>query len=184
MQSDADVPATLPIAIGAGLLILSGAALWLLVATPLGHGFRARVIRAFGPRLGERLAGAFALADRVRPRHAAWWAGGYALSWIVLGASFALFVSAFYPPAAAYPRFLAGTVAAAYLIGYLFVFVPAGIGVREVAMMVLLHQVMPEAGAALVVSVLSRVWFTAAELAPLLLLPLLADTTALEESTR
>jgi hypothetical protein len=149
--------------------------LWLLVATPLGHGFRGTLAGARRQRLGERLAAAFALADRVNPPTRRCWARVRA----VLGrarVAFALFAIAFYPaPAPRMPRFLAGTVAAAYLIGYLFVFVPAGIGVREVAMLLLLHQVMPAAGAALVVSVLSRVWFTAAELVPLAVLPLLVD---------
>lgn len=180
-DSGGDMPATLPLAMGAALLALSGAVLWLLVATPLGHGFRVRVVRVLGPRLGERMASAFTLADRVNPRNAAWWAAGYALSWVVLGAAFALFAISFYPEAAAWPRYLAGTVAAAYLIGYLVVVVPAGIGVRELAMLVLLHQVMPAAGAALVVSVLSRVWFTVAEIAPLLFLPLLSDAPTVEE---
>jgi glycosyltransferase 2 family protein len=176
VASETEVSATLPLAVGAALLAASGAVLWMLVATPLGHGFRERVVRALGPNLGERMAAAFALADRIRPRDAAVWAGAYALSWLVLGAAFLLFVVSFYPAAAALPRFVAGTVAASYLIGFFFFFVPAGIGVREVAMMVLLNQIMPEAGVALVVSVMSRVWFTAAELLPLLFLPLLKET--------
>lgn len=123
---------------------------------------------------------AFALADRVRPLHAAVWAGAYALSWVLLGLAFALFVAAFEPTTAANPRFVAGTVAAAYLVGYLFIIVPAGIGVREGAMVLLLAQVMPPAGA-IVVGALSRVWFTAAELVPLALLPVLPVPASHEE---
>jgi hypothetical protein len=80
------------------------------------------------------------------------------------------------PGAWAQARFLGGTLAAAYLAGLLFVLAPAGIGVREFVMGVLLFQVMPQPGAALVVSVLSRVWFTAAELAPLAVLAALPDS--------
>jgi glycosyltransferase 2 family protein len=170
-----DVPQTLPLAIGAALLITAGAVLWLLVATPLGHGFRDGLAGALGDRAGERLRVAFALADRVQPRHAAGWAAAYALSWVVLGIAFVLFVAAFEPATVASPRFLAGTVAAAYLVGYLFFVMPAGIGVREGAMVLLLVQVMPQPGTALVVSALSRVWFTAAELVPLALLPMLGE---------
>lgn len=168
----AGVPSGLPIALGAVLLITGGAVIWLLVATPLGHGFRERVVRRLGERTGERLSAAFALADRVQPRHAAFWAAGYAATWGLLGVAFALFAAAFHPPSIEAARYLAGTVAASYLIGYLLFVLPAGAGAREAAMFLLLQQVMP-AGAALVVSILSRVWFTAAELTPLALLPFL-----------
>lgn len=168
----AGVPAALPIALGAILLITGGALIWLLVATPIGHGFRERVVRRLGDRAGGKLSAAFSLADRVQPMHAAFWAAGYAVTWGVLGVAFALFAAAFHPPAIEASRYLAGTVAASYLIGYLLFVLPAGAGAREAAMFLLLQQVMP-AAAALVVSILSRVWFTAAELAPLLLLPFL-----------
>jgi glycosyltransferase 2 family protein len=174
------VAANLPLAIGAVLLIAGGGLVWLLVATPLGHGFRERVARAFGGRGGARLDAAFALADRVRPRDAALWAGAYAATWVALGAAFLLFVAAFHAPVVEQPRFVAGTVAAAYLVGYLFIVVPAGIGVREGAMLLLLQQVMPPSGA-LVVSVLSRVWFTVAELVPLAFLPVLRPGASAEE---
>jgi uncharacterized membrane protein YbhN (UPF0104 family) len=72
-------------------------------------------------------------------------------------------------------------VAAAYRVGYLFVIVPAGLGVREGAMLLLLQLAMPQAGAALVISALSRVWFTAAELVPLLVLPWVSRGQAGEE---
>ncbi|HSJ23841.1 MAG TPA: hypothetical protein VK929_04085 [Longimicrobiales bacterium] len=177
---NASVQAALPLTIGAVMLTAAGAGIWLLVATPLGHAFRERLAGALGPRAGDRLRAAFALADRVRPLHAAVWAGAYALSWVLLGLAFALFVAAFEPATAASPRFVAGTVAASYLVGYLFFVVPAGIGVREGAMVLLLAQVMPPAGA-IVVGALSRLWFTAAELVPLALLPLLRQTASHEE---
>jgi hypothetical protein len=177
-----EAPVTLPLAAGAALLTAGGAALWLLVATPAGHGFREWLAAVLGARAGDRIRAAFALADRVRPRDAALWAAGYAASWVALGVAFALFAAAFHPAGvAAAPRFVGGTVAAAYLVGYLFVVVPAGIGVREGAMLLLLQQVMPQPGAALVISVLSRVWFTAAELLPLALLPWVGRAAMEEE---
>jgi glycosyltransferase 2 family protein len=176
-----DAAAPLPLTAAAALLVAGALLLWLLVATPAGHGARERMAAALGSRAGERLRAAFALADRVRPRDALRWAAGYALSWLALGVAFVLFVAAFHPAAAAAPRFVAGTVAASYLMGYLFLLVPAGLGVREGAMLLLLQQVMPEPGAALVVSVLSRVWFTTAELVPLAVLPLLREVPTTEE---
>lgn len=180
---DVDAPVGLPLALGAALLATGSAALWVLVATPLGHGVRQRLIRLAGPSTAARLGAAFRLADRVRPADAALWAAGYALSWVALGVAFVLFAGAFHPAADAAPRYVAGTVAAAYLMGYLFVIVPAGLGVREGAMLVLLQQIMPEPGAAVVVGVLSRVWFTAAELLPLALLPWLRGRPTAEEGT-
>jgi hypothetical protein len=167
---DVDAPVALPLGLGAALLAVSSAVIWLLVATPLGHGVRERMAARLGGRAGERVRAAFSLADRVRPADAALWAAGYALSWVALGAAFVLFVTAFHPAGAVMGRYVAGTVAAAYLVGYLLVIVPAGIGVREGAMLLMLQQIMP-ASAALVISALSRVWFTAAELVPLALLP-------------
>jgi hypothetical protein len=53
----------------------------------------------------------------------------------------------------------------------------AGLGIREGVMLVLLGQVMP-GPAALVISVLSRLWFTTAEVLPLALIPLTRDEAA------
>jgi dolichol-phosphate mannosyltransferase len=117
-----------------------------LVATPAGHGVRERLLGLLRPSAADRLTSAFGLADRVRPTDAALWAAGYALSWVALGVAFVLFAGAFHPAVDAAPRYVAGTVAAAYLMGYLFVIVPAGLGVREGAMFVLLQQIMPEPG--------------------------------------
>lgn len=170
-----------PLTLGAVLLITGGAVMWMLVATPVGHGFRAWMVRRAGARAAEGLGAAFRLADGIRPRDAMVWAAGYALSWIALGMAFTLFVAAFEPTAATMPRYLGGAVAAAYLAGYLFVLAPAGIGVREAAMLILLQRVMPDAAGALVVSALSRVWFTAAELVPLAFVPVLRGGSTVEE---
>ena len=165
------------------VLVVGGGALWALVASPVGHGFRTWLTRRLGARVGERLTAAFELADRVTAGHAIKWAIGYALSWIALGAAFAVFAIAFVPAAALSVRFLSGVVAASYLSGYIAVFAPAGIGVRELAMLYLLEQVMPQEGAALVVSAMSRVWFTAGELVPLAFVPFLPARPAVEEET-
>jgi uncharacterized membrane protein YbhN (UPF0104 family) len=91
------------------------------------------------------------------------------------GRSFALFVIAFTPEASQHYRQFAGTVAVSYLSG-LLLFTPAGIGVRELSMFALLTPLIT-APAAVVVSAASRLWFTAAELLPLAVLPLLRDRT-------
>ncbi len=190
------VGATAAALLGQLAFLLSGA-LFLAIAMPTGRGAAAAaagllgalaalfIVRsAPGRRLAAtlrtrvpRLGTALDLATGVRPRHAARWGLAYALTWVLLGGAFVLFVTSFYPDAGSHPRYVAGTVAASYLGGYIAVFAPAGIGVREGLMGVLLADVMP-APAALVVSLASRVWFTAVELLPLLALPLLRGRDA------
>jgi hypothetical protein len=161
-----------PLTLAGMLLGAFALGIYLLVATPLGHAARAAAARRLGPRMGDRVGTALVLADRIRPLPALLWAAGYALSWILLGAAFVCFVAALEPAALEHVRKTAGTVAAAYLIGYLFILAPAGAVVREAAMFALLGQFLP-AAAALVIPLLSRLWFTAAELLPLALLPVL-----------
>ena len=115
----------------------------------------------------KRLQPAIDMLDRLRGTVAMKWWTGYAISWIILGAAFVLFVSAFVDLDALQLRHAAGAVAAAYLGGLLAFFSIAGLGVREAVMGSLLLTIMP-APAALVVSVASRVWFTAGELLPIL----------------
>jgi hypothetical protein len=160
---------------GAAILIGTALIIWVLVATPAGHGFRTFIIRradrGLGQTAGGRIGSALALVDQITLRSGVIWAIGYAASWILLGAAFLLFVLAFYPAAAQHAAFAAGVVTAAYLSGYVAFFLPAGAGVREVTMGVLLGQIMPVPAAAMI-AVASRVWFTAAELLPLALIPL------------
>jgi len=157
-----------------GFVLVSAAGLiWLLTATPAGHRGREWIRARLGTRSGERLGAALQLADNMRGRDAIAWGVGYGLSWILLGLAFTLFATAFVPEAAAQNQMIAGTVAASYLAGYLVLVAPAGLGVRELTMTTLLSSIpgFPVA-AAVVVAVLSRVWFTLGELLPLALLPL------------
>ena len=170
-----------PAWIGAVLLVLAGSGVWLVAATPLGHGLRAR-IAASNVAAGERALSALGIADRVRPRDALLWEIGYALTWIALGLAFALFVHAFTPVEARTVPLLMGTIAASYLAGYVVLFAPAGVGVRESALALLLMRVVPDASAAVLISIASRLWFTAAELLPLLLLPVLRDRSTTSAS--
>jgi len=63
------------------------------------------------------------------------------------------------------------TFAAAYVVGYIAIFAPAGAGIREVALVVLLQPVMA-GDAAFVLAVIARLWTTAVELVPAALLTL------------
>jgi hypothetical protein len=156
---------------GAGLLAAIVAGVWLLVGTSAGRRAREAVRARLGVRVGERVAAALDLAERIRPSDAAVWLVGYGITWIVLGMAFTLLVQSFVPQAADYARAVAGALVASYLAGFMTL-IPAGLGIRETALVALLAQVpaVPVA-AALVVAVASRVWFTLGELAPLALVP-------------
>src|SRR5690606_34601930 len=130
-----------------------------------------------------RIAGLFDPADRVRTGTAALWLVAYGLTWLVLGAAFATFVGAFVDGMGPHARHFAGTIAAAYLSGYLFLLAPAGVGVREGVMTALLAQVVPTS-AAIVIAVASRLWFTAAELLPLAALPWLREPVRANHENR
>jgi hypothetical protein len=165
-----------PVVIASALAVAAAAAIWLLAATRLGRSLHAWAERHLGARMGQRVATTLAIADEVEPRRALLWSAGYAVSWLLFGAAFVVFVRAFAPVPAEHLLATAGTVAAAYLAGYLFLLAPAGLGFREVTMGVLLAQFLTP-GTAAVVAVLSRVWFTAAELLPLAFIPLLPRST-------
>jgi hypothetical protein len=161
------------------LLVVAAAALWLVMETPAGHRGRAWLKARLGPKAGERVGAAFDLAERIRGRDAVLWGVAYGATWIALGFAFSLFVTAFVPEATLESRRLAGTVAASYLAGYLVIVAPAGLGVREGTMAGLLGAVPAVPfSAAVVIAVLSRVWFTIAEILPLALLPLLRRDVA------
>lgn len=116
----------------------------------------------------KRLKPAVDMLDRIRGRVALEWWVGYGISWVILGGAFVLFATAFVPLDTSQQLEVAGAVAAAYLGGLLLFFSVAGLGVREAVMGTLLLEAGIPAAAALVISVASRVWFTAGELLPIL----------------
>lgn len=94
------------------------------------------------------------------------WAAAYALNWIAYGAAFVVFASAFGVDVPWVPT--ASGFVASWLLGYLALFAPAGIGVREGVLVALLS---PFLGAgAVAVAALSRVWLTLVEVAATLVL--------------
>ncbi len=156
---------------GAAALATVAATAWVMLATSWGRRPQAWLIKRAPASLRPRLNSAFHLASCIRPGTAVCWAAAYGLTWLALGVAFSVFVAAFVPAAAVAPRQLAGTLAASYLWGYLMVVAPAGIGVREVAMGGLLARIPGfPIGAAVVVAIASRLWFTVAEILPLALL--------------
>jgi glycosyltransferase 2 family protein len=90
------------------------------------------------------------------------WVLLHTLVWIGYGLAFSLLVMGLGLEGAV-PSLIA-TFSAAYLIGYLAIFAPAGIGVREGVLIALLQPAL--GGAAVGVAILARVWMTVVELLP------------------
>ena len=99
----------------------------------------------------------------IRWRERLWLTAGYVVLWVLLGGSFHFFLTAVtdLPRGNFWP--ITGIFAAAYLAGYLAVFVPGGLGVREGALAILLSLYIP-ATIAVAAAVLARIWTTAVEL--------------------
>jgi hypothetical protein len=92
---------------------------------------------------------------------------GNVVGWLAYGAAFQLFmVGLLGPGAGGYPEYLAAYTIS-YLVGYLALFAPAGIGVREGAMVtVLVYAGLATRPQAALVALASRVWLTLLEVVP------------------
>ena len=134
----------------AGLLAL----VVLLIAIP--RSFHA------GARLWFRLART-EVPTELDSIHGLQWLALYALNWVVLALSFWVLVASFGVSAQIVP--VASAFAAAYVVGYLFIPAPAGVGIREGFLIAFLtpHVGVGSAGA---LAVIARIWTTAVELVP------------------
>lgn len=113
-------------------------------------------------RLGLRLARRPGHFQAVPWRERAGLAAGYFVLWILMGLSFWLFLSAVTPVAADAVPGIVGVRAAGYLLGYLAVFVPGGLGVREGVYALLLGLYIPPT-IAVAAAILARLWTTVVE---------------------
>lgn len=147
------------VAVDAGWGVRTG--LGLLVLAALAASVPGAVHTGF--RVAYRLVGLDPLtAPRPNPWFGPRWIGLHTAVWCVYGVAFWLLtlgLGLHVDPTMAVPVF-----SAAYLLGYLALFAPAGIGIREGVLIALLR---PSLGAAAVgVAVLARLWMTVVELLP------------------
>ncbi|MCC6544983.1 MAG: flippase-like domain-containing protein [Nitrospirae bacterium] len=108
-------------------------------------------------------------------------AGYYSFSWIVAGVAFYCFIRAFYPLEFYYIPILSGISAISFIIGYLTFFTPAGLGVREGSITILLSLFIPT-HIALGVALLSRLWIIGVELIILIIFLINAETRRMVRS--
>lgn len=87
---------------------------------------------------------------------------GYALSWVAYGLSFWLFLKGILPGLEIGPIVSIGIFVMAYQLGYLALFAPGGVGIRELAMSGLLQPIIGPT--AVVAAVAARLWNLAAEI--------------------
>ncbi len=95
--------------------------------------------------------------------------GWYFLSWILFGIAFWLFVTAVTGDRSSSPFVLTAVFAAAYVGGFMAVFVPGGLGVRESLMSVLLAGSLPH-GVGLLIAFLVRLLVTLVEMVCVLII--------------
>lgn len=182
LHADSTIARIDPLLSGMLILAMCGVAVWVVARTPAGDAMRRLLLRLAGPNVGARLGNAVAVAEDITALNAATWVLGYAFSWLLVCGAFVVFVGSFEPVAFARPLLVGGVLAAAYLGGLLVPFVPAGAGARELIMLALLGSIM-SAPAAVTISIMSRLWFTASELLPLALIPIASTTTRSGPST-
>jgi hypothetical protein len=90
--------------------------------------------------------------------------GLYILMWLAQGIGFYLLVNSFYRLPLDRLPMLVGGYAIAWILGFLSLITPAGLGVREGILTFALRFVMPEP-VAIIAALLARVWITVAEVA-------------------
>lgn len=88
---------------------------------------------------------------------------GYLGVWLVMGSAFALLAAAFTPVSSEQFAALIATWAAAYVIGYLSLLTPSGLGVRE-GVMVLLLAPLFAAPLPTIIALAARLWMIVGEL--------------------
>lgn len=95
-------------------------------------------------------------------------AAGNLIAWLLYGIAFAAFARGFLgaPTRGPLPAYIA-VYALSYLVGYLVLLMPAGLGVREASMVTLLTTAgLADPGQAALLAVTSRLWLTVLEIVP------------------
>jgi len=139
------------------LLVIAIAALMLLAAPWVMPRLTPIIARMTGRTVDATLPGRAVVYALV----------GNVVAWLLYGAAFQLFVLGLLGSlAGGYAEYLAAYTIS-YVLGYLVLFAPAGIGVREGAMVtVLTYAALTTAPEAALVALTSRVWLTLLEVVP------------------
>jgi hypothetical protein len=94
-------------------------------------------------------------------------AAGCAVAWVLYGVAFRLFVLGLLAEAPGSVTAYVAAYTGSYLLGYIMLFAPGGIGVRESALVETLRRLpFATAGGAGIIALSSRLWLTALEVLP------------------
>jgi len=132
----------------------------LLLLVPLGFvvlwpsGFSAALEHFFKSR-AENIS-------LIRSRDSSVWITLYALAWLLGGLAFYLQVNMVFPLPLAHLPAIASFLVISGVISQLAFFIPAGLGIREVSLSVLLSAYVPF-GMAVVIALIFRLWMTVSE---------------------
>jgi glycosyltransferase 2 family protein len=152
---DAVHPGTSRVAIALTAVALAG-----LVALPMLMPRLLRVVR--------RATGRDVPVATVPPRVIAYAIAGNLVSWVLYGLAFQLFVVGVLGHAAGDATRYIAVFSAAYVLGYIVLFLPAGVGARELSMVAALQafRLVASREEALLIAVASRLWTSMLELVP------------------
>lgn len=132
--------------------------------------------------LASRIAGKPAVACGMRLRDLLLWFCLNLAVWLVYGACFYYFTISVVPGAGISMGTAVGAYAVGYVVGFLVLFAPGGLGVRELLIAGILAGGMGEARAT-VAALAARIWVTLAELVPLTVLLALGGLPGREKDT-
>jgi hypothetical protein len=122
-------------------------------------------------RLAQRVTGRDIPIPKIPPLAIIFAVAGCSLAWNLYGIAFRDLTVALFGGAAGRPSYYTAVFTLSYLMGYIVLFAPGGIGVRETSLMALLAAAGLETGAqATALAIASRLWLTVLEAAPGLIL--------------
>ena len=144
---------------------MQGLAIAAVVVAVVGLLLMPFIVPRLAPRVGRLLGRP--LAATLPARAIIYSIVGNTIAWLIYGAAFQLFVRGVLGSAAGgYTSYLAAYTSS-YLIGYIAIFAPAGLGVRELAMLELLQFAgLATHSQAALVTLTSRLWLTLIEVTP------------------
>ncbi len=118
-------------------------------------------------RLAQRVSGRKMPIPAIPPLAIIFAVAGCSLAWNLYGIAFHDLTVALFGGAAGRPSYYTAVFTLSYLAGYLTLFAPGGIGVRETTLVTLLAAAGLETGAqATALAIASRLWLTVMEAAP------------------
>ena len=122
-------------------------------------------------RLANRVTGRNIPIPAIPPLAIIFAVAGCSLAWNLYGIAFHDLTVALFGGAAGRPSYYTAVFTLSYLMGYIVLFAPGGIGVRETSLITLLAAAGLETGAqATALAIASRLWLTVAEATPGLIL--------------